>query len=1109
MATSQNLAGKPSQRWMVRDYQIRNSVSSVTSEDGHRIGLVVPSSSNMGGLAPIVLGDPNSSTESTITLQLVNSGSLTDARWIWKSNSDGIYHGWNSDLYMWGFHAPAGAGNQGATIVYSSIFRRIVVITVDSPSIRVSYITLTTRPNSSTDWQSLTFSPTNTVDTNQHALAACELRDGTLLLLVRRSVDGDFDLYRSSDGGATWSLATRSLVFSQLGFTSAGAVHGVNDPSTFDTFITPRMAASGDWVRIVVGTNTGSLLTWTSSDSGASWQYSGLLTAAVDIDSDLSAVQTNDIQPFALVGVDETTGAFALIANPAFAGDTNKIHLWYATRDNAWSNPGDLFSSPTIDTTPRSYMAWTDPYYLWVWCYAVDTAINDGWYAFRCPRDRILDSGSWEGVARLNPDTSNSPQTFDQNGNATRLSPSQVTAIWADDRVAVVGYLQDQEGSVPLARKASRPWVAWIGGWTAKPWSSDYIRSSGYSTAIHWAAIYGQPAGGDTSSVDTTWSYSSAVAGTASWNAQVYVECSATGASNLSFAKFTENVDNSSVFAPPRWDYSSSTAYIWASEFVAAVGNTSPASSSLTGNGVEWKVPSTGGGGYGWTATCKLGTNQAILYIGANPVATLSGLAINTAESNVYHRFRFVVSPAASPTSAVGILQYKQDNADTWTSSSTFNVGLATSSSITQTSMTFGILGPTPVATGTILSRWREVRMAHSYFEPDYTTGVASNVPGAYTSSRPRGLTSGSTADTSRLRVAWGGTGGVNGDSWSHSLDHDYPATAVTVESPSVFWRSASAATYGTKIVFDACGATATSDSGSRWMHTAIALFGLENLQTTVTYSDDSSGLVNAVVAATVTPTQYTGVRVSQASGRWLTLTRPSGSWREGDLNGRLVKVTATSGAGVNRIYKIERHVYDGTNHRVELALGGQFDPTVVGAGDTLTIFGSNAYASYGTAYAKRYMTLTFGLTGDNNWSGRWTLGTVVPGVERTFSPPLLWTHTVTENPYVTVQRARGGQSWAYQDAPTNRTWTGRWMGANGGERQGFRDSLKYLARWAEEPCVILLDAEKLYDQDRSILLARYVDAIDMDNYAFYRTAGSTSQAWAVGDLAVNFQEIT
>jgi hypothetical protein len=365
-------------------------------------------------------------------------------------------------------------------------------------------------------------------------------------------------------------------------------------------------------------------------------------------------------------------------------------------------------------------------------------------------------------------------------------------------------------------------------------------------------------------------------------------------------------------------------------------------------------------------------------------------------------------------------------------------------------------------------------------------------------------------SDPSLLRVAWGGVGGGALDAWQHRVRHDYPASAVEVDSPRVTWRSVAGATAGTRLVLDACGAGATVDDGSRWVHSAIALYGLENRQVVVTYADDEAGLVNAGVATTLTTTQYTGVRIASASGRHLSVTRPVGSWRDGDLSGRFIRLTAAASASaVNQLFKIERHISDGSIDRLVLAEGGQFAYGGITAGDTAAVFADRAWASYGQTVTRRFLILGFGQTGDNNWAGRWTCGTVVPGLERTFSAVLSWSHTDEHEPHVIVQRTRGGQTWAYQDAPPERVWTGRWQGSTEGEHAAFRDALQYLARYGEEPCAILLNTEHDEDQDRSVLLARYSDSIDLDRQFYRRAAGSTSQAWAGGDTSLRFTEIT
>lgn len=1110
-------AGKPKQALIIRDSQVRGRdvVVSVSSQYGPQIGLTTPVSGNIGGLTPTVTGDPDDKTEPVLSIQLVSGGGIGSAEWVWGSDDDSV--GWlgaHGDIYPWGHHAPYTSNFQGAVVVYSSVFRRVIVIAHDTTEdeINVRWVGVNERPVEAQDWNDhdneVTFTPENGIHQDGHALAACELRDGTLLLAVRQEATGtsgtsmelgDIDIYKSVDGGETWDLCVEEILLrfgNQTALDERGCI---------------RMAASGDWVRICYVASDGSIETMVSADAGSTWKVVDFLEDGTDIENALGPTeQTNDIQPYDLLAVDDSTGAFILVANPAATGTSNRLGIWYATRDEAWSRETGLFAdgAPTLPATPRSFVLYRDPYWVWLWVYTADPGLGDGsdlWSVFRVERDRVITQSAW--TAYLQP--------LRLKG-VSRLCPIQARAVWCDDRAAFIGYLQDIETSTPYSRKAARPWLHWVGGWSRRPANVNPYYTDGIVEKVHWAWTMGEPKGGATSSTQSSWGHSVAGGGTHSWNARGWVDMSTDAVTDL--AKFS--LDLFSGTDPlPKWDPESDEleAYrrqrLFALEWVMNVGQT--ASATLNRTGVRIKQPSLGGGGYGWTLSVVVGTDRVAVYdeIGGSFLATMASLALNTYETTRFHRFRFCVSPATSPSNPTAVLQYRREDGDDWRETSFTLPAPSASAGHTMQTIEFGHLFHGLGGGLTQISAWRELHGWGEWFRTDYTNFSApADLPGAVCAIRPRGMSAGFAAgsvgvssDPGRLRVSWGGIGGQQGDQWESRLTYDYPVEAITMDSPQLLWMSTAGATAGARIVYDACRGAA-SDDGRRFVHRRAAIFGLTGRRAQIIYSDDASGLVGATTI-NIDTDQYSGLRVSSVSGRVVSVaTTNAYAFREGELAGRYLRMTAgTSCQG--HIHKIESHQFDGSNHLLVLATGGQFAFDQLTAGASASVFSDRAWVEFEETQIKRYMTLVFGQSGDNNWDGRWACSAFVPGVGFTFNPPLNWSHTDEETPNVTIHRARNGQSWAYEEGPPTRTWVGRQVGDVEGARAALRDLLRTLAKYAEEPIAFLLNDESTEDQERGLWLTRWVRGSHLDQAAYARRSVE-GNIRGIGDQQIELEEL-
>lgn len=1095
-----SLAGLPEQFLLIRDPLLAGGADLISSDSeyGPRVGMTTPyGSSNFGSLLPTVLSEtqPGNATAVDTYFGIPRGGGVGSAEFSYLPGLDEEWRGAWADIYAWGHQVPAATAADSPIVIYSRVFRRVIVAWTTATTVVVARLDGDERPNAAThsQWATTTLTPTAGVNDTKHALAGCELRDGTILLAIRQAVldaavvttggQGDWDLWRSTDGGVTFRLAVEN-VFQTFG-----------DPGLGVNRVTLRIASSGSYVRIVVPSDSApTIATLISSDGGVTW------TRAADITTNPPAYKTDQDQDkvsFDLVGLDDATGTF-LIAGGSTS--PSQVRFWSATREEDWT-ASNLVGAISGFATPRSYAFIRDPYWLWLYVHFNDPGNPDRqWQVYRVPRTSALVGAQWEIVD--NPFRLQS---------AARLVPMQLRGAWAGDRGVMVATLQDLGVASPYSRYSDRFVLWWIGGWSVRPSATDYhVVADDILESPSWNYTLGEPFGGATSATQSDWTQTLTAGGTHQMTDYgVRYQTFANG--DVSRHKIL--FDTGDADCPPTWDPTAATERLWqklrrfALEFVATPGQTSSFSSGAIG--VRLDMPSIQSPGAGWQIGVRLGTNSAVVYdiAGSAPLVTLTGISPNAGDEGRAARWRLCVAPAATPSAPIGILQHRMDDGDYWHESSTFNLPQPSGAGITQVALFMGNLDHSNGAT-TVTSWFREARVFGFGYRTDYTSAwTAVDLPGALTSGRSRSLGSGSTAtDSALLAAAWGGGGGARADVYVHSLEHDGAAElSVGVDSPRIKWYSVAGATAGTYLVLDACrGGT---DNGRRFVHSHASLFGLESRRVGIEYADDSTFTTALVAAGTVDSISFENLRVDTVAGRVLALSAgTTQGLRRSELGGKFLLVTA--GVGQGRIHKISRHLWDGSVHQVVLGDEGQFDGTTVPAGATVAVLAARGWLSYGQVYRKRYMRLRFGASGDNSWDGRWALGQLVAGIARKFDPPLDWSHSDEEEPNVTEHRTKSGQTWAREEGPAARVWAGRIVGDGPDQqlRYELRDLLRTVAKYSEQPIALLINGEVTADQDRTLLLARYDGASIVDNQAWFRSTDNVARR--VGDMQVQFKEI-
>lgn len=1150
----QNLHGKPGQWLLIRDPYLDGGSDTVSasSEYAPRVGITVVSDANQGALIPTVMGapEPDDDTSSPQTFRIVRGGGVGSAEFAYQVTDDEPFRGYSSEFYTWGAHKPGTASAKGSVPLYSRAYRRMLfayAITTGAAgtgSIHVRYLDANERPQ--TFWATpdvpatlVILSPPGGVSAEGHPLCGCELRDGTLLLGVRRfrpglasnvTEQGDWDLYRSTDGGASWNLAIERV---HETYGTASTVLMFEGAA--------RMASSGDWVRWCFVRGDGGIVTLSSSDGGATW------TKLEDIEVDDGADGTEmladpilltdqlfDRQPFDIIGVDDGTGTFLLAAQAGedieFVGEGAMVALWFATRNEPWSYGNNMPGEPD-DTDPtivnpiagdwdrsQAFCFIRDPYWLTLWVYrrtgVYGAEITDaGWNVYRAPREQVLQAAGWE----RRTDTS-------RMRGAWRGIPCSVRGVWAGDRGAMAFDVLDGETDPqPHMTQGDQTTLCWVSGWSSHPVGSELHLADDVFEVARWDYHHGEPAGGATSGTGTDWTSASAGGGASSYTASS-VGLRLHSASATDRKTYSLKVSPNDNATPTEWDCSLAEEPLFIDgktsvyEWCMAVGLTQSTPNARTQMRIS--MPSRVlASGFGWRLAVEHRAGSVIVKddVGSTVLATLTDGAMNlrTGEDEIFHRLRLAIAPSSTSSTPTGMVLYRRDDGDRWFESDPFSLPSATSAGITMIQYEWGEFPAS--AGGAQYSWWRDFRSFAARFRIPYPAWSSpQDLIGARCSIRPRALGAGATSlDAHRLQTAWGGGGAVEEDQFTSEVDHEGAAEQCLMDSPQLRWQSTAGATAGAYLIFDAASESTDEpgDNGQRFVHNALALFGLSNPTVVVDYADDAAFSTNVTPAGTISAVSFAGMRVTSVNGSHVVLAGAT-NVRRGELSGKYLVVTAgATGGQQGHVHRIARHVYDGAAHHLHLDMSdAQFDPTVsLSAGTSVSAFSDRAWITYASTISRRYLRLRFGATGENNWSGRWALGTPVGGIAlelgRAGEPVLDWSSNDEERPNLTTFRTRRGITWARPEGDPDRTITGRLAGDVTGFRYEFRDQIRHIAQYQVQPMALLLNDEALSGQDESLHLVRFDGPTGLDNQAYTRQ-DSTGPIRRVGDLQVQFKII-
>ena len=441
-----SLVGKPASFFIVPSRKLlgANNILRARDEEGIKVGPVVPNADNNGLLIPLQSGFPETATglppakAGRVVAQerdvlLLGGGSARDAEWVQKPADDAetLWRGVDDPRQMWGFH---NAGlSRSCALVYASRFRRLVWANIDQssdpPTLNVSY-----RNVDSDVYDTITVN--SSIDlgervpdaiTDLHNLRMVELRDGTILAVVRvtfdvstSGTDRDFDIYHSPDGGLSFTRIAKRVL------QKAGASPGIDLSDQFS------LAVAGDFIRISFVNNSQVVRSAISSDRGVTWTFA----ANIDTPTCGTLASTTNPHPHNSVGVDDQ-GGFLL----AFWNGTAVRHAsargtsgWTFLANSAQIPP----ASPVTMIVQARAMGW-----IWEWFTWHNTGTGAaGWrIQRRRPEDVFKDftaSPVWEVMEPMS----------DEPGRTQ--NPAGGVAVWAGDRFAFI-WKERNSGGTELA----------------------------------------------------------------------------------------------------------------------------------------------------------------------------------------------------------------------------------------------------------------------------------------------------------------------------------------------------------------------------------------------------------------------------------------------------------------------------------------------------------------------------------------------------------------------------------------------------------------------------------------------------------------------------------
>jgi hypothetical protein len=791
------LAGKPVGYLIapILGWTGEGNVVRVSAEVGAYPGSVVPDDANRGLLLPLQSGQIDDDSENRF-VRILDAGGSEGAAWIWRYQSETgtDWRGVDDVRYLTGFHAPTTQvppGSDDCSICYSSAFRRVVFVAVDSTTNAATgphtvYVwTQDLDVDGPTDWTSrgsfdLEGAATSSGTPGGRRIAPdycntrmVELGDGTLALVVRVFAPAsftlyyDYDVYHSTDGGVSWEKVADAILAPYRDL--ANFVLGSRSEVQFS------LARSGDLLRLSWVGAGGLIYSAESSDRGVSW-------SAIPDASPISLFDNGDpSNPYVFDVTDvDGRGRFLLVG----VVSATEIERFPASA-------GAPFGTVTVGQftmigEPKAVLCTQALGWVWIFVEVAGLLGSNAW---------------WMARARFEESTVVGDE-FEKLDSAIINDKSQWVltrgaVVWTGDRFVFAGGNKTAATGAEIDLPTS--FTATL-GWSKRPigildYGSDWSNDSDFGgTSVplapgaylplwerQWTARQGEPGAGGGLYVLTSGGTSSA---TLNMNGMVI------GSSTLLGRRFYTYSDATGSY--PWGGHLTGLPRAFAScfEFVTGVADGSPRAPLVGEYGVEIRAPNAASSAYTEIRIRIYGTTIDVVdKLSGSTVASLTLATATTAGAMT--RIRWWQNVGGGFQGQLAILDALAPDAD-WIVSP---VATLTTSAVApiENRLVFGNLGNTnPTA---IETRWREV----SWNGRD---SLRQSTPSNYGFTGQTGQVnpddllgfaarSGYEVEVEEgLSIALAGAGGAQGDQFRAEVAHTHAGeNIIAADSPRIGWR--------------------------------------------------------------------------------------------------------------------------------------------------------------------------------------------------------------------------------------------------------------------------------------------------------------------------------